>query len=31
VQYWCKNGKIKAMRIGKKWLIPASELERAKR
>jgi excisionase family DNA binding protein len=31
VQYWCKNGKIKATRIGKKWLIPASELERAKR
>jgi excisionase family DNA binding protein len=28
VQYWCKNGKIKAMRIGKKWLIPESEIEK---
>jgi excisionase family DNA binding protein len=30
VQYWCKNGKIKAMRIGKKWLIPASEIEKVR-
>jgi excisionase family DNA binding protein len=28
VQYWCKNGKIRATRIGKKWLIPESELEK---
>lgn len=28
IQYWCKNGKIRATRIGKKWLIPESELEK---
>jgi len=28
IQYWCKNGKIRATRIGKKWLIPESEIEK---
>jgi excisionase family DNA binding protein len=28
IQYWCENGKMRATRIGKKWLIPESEIKK---
>lgn len=29
VRLWIRDGKINAHRFGRKWLIPASEIERA--
>ena len=28
IYLWCRSGKIKAVKPGKKWLIPADEIQR---